>query len=131
MFYNCFFSFAHSIKYVVRKIPLPLPNTGLMHRKRNTYYIRVIIGVALIVFVLMQLHVFNYSKYLIYGHMFPFILQTRVLIPFLQYIQKVRCSSGKLFLLDYQHKSEFFISTKNIQIRLIFIFKHTNEKVFI
>ncbi|XP_036234323.1 alpha-1,6-mannosyl-glycoprotein 2-beta-N-acetylglucosaminyltransferase isoform X1 [Bactrocera oleae] len=45
----------------VRKIPLPLPNTGLMHRKRNTYYIRVIIGVALIVFVLMQLHVFNYT----------------------------------------------------------------------
>ncbi|XP_053946898.1 alpha-1,6-mannosyl-glycoprotein 2-beta-N-acetylglucosaminyltransferase isoform X2 [Anastrepha obliqua] len=45
----------------VRKIPLPLPNTGFMHRKRNTYYIRGIIGVALIVFALMQLHVFNYT----------------------------------------------------------------------
>ncbi|XP_017462036.1 PREDICTED: uncharacterized protein LOC108355373 isoform X3 [Rhagoletis zephyria] len=45
----------------VRKIPLPLPNTGFMHRKRNTYYIRGILVVSLVVFVLMQLHVFNYT----------------------------------------------------------------------
>ncbi|XP_004534142.1 alpha-1,6-mannosyl-glycoprotein 2-beta-N-acetylglucosaminyltransferase isoform X3 [Ceratitis capitata] len=45
----------------VRKIPLPLPNTGLMHRKRNTYYMRVVLCAALIVFILMQLNVFSFT----------------------------------------------------------------------
>ncbi|XP_067616709.1 alpha-1,6-mannosyl-glycoprotein 2-beta-N-acetylglucosaminyltransferase isoform X6 [Eurosta solidaginis] len=51
----------HYSPKIIRKIPIPLPNTGFMHRKRNTYYIRAIICVAFIVFVLMQLHVFNYT----------------------------------------------------------------------
>ncbi|XP_037955797.1 alpha-1,6-mannosyl-glycoprotein 2-beta-N-acetylglucosaminyltransferase isoform X3 [Teleopsis dalmanni] len=44
-----------------RRIPIPLPNTGTMHRKRNTYYMRGIILLALGIFLLLQLHVFNYA----------------------------------------------------------------------
>ncbi|XP_037955796.1 alpha-1,6-mannosyl-glycoprotein 2-beta-N-acetylglucosaminyltransferase isoform X2 [Teleopsis dalmanni] len=44
-----------------RRIPIPLPNTGTMHRKRNTYYMRGIILLALGIFLLLQLHVFNYD----------------------------------------------------------------------
>ncbi|XP_065372320.1 alpha-1,6-mannosyl-glycoprotein 2-beta-N-acetylglucosaminyltransferase isoform X1 [Calliphora vicina] len=43
-----------------RRIPLPLPNTGTMHRKRNTYYLRGIIVITLVIFLFLQLHAFNF-----------------------------------------------------------------------
>ncbi|XP_037809088.1 alpha-1,6-mannosyl-glycoprotein 2-beta-N-acetylglucosaminyltransferase isoform X1 [Lucilia sericata] len=45
-----------------RRIPLPLPNTGTMHRKRNTYYIRGIIVITLVIFLFLQLHAFNFPE---------------------------------------------------------------------
>ncbi|CAD7084104.1 unnamed protein product [Hermetia illucens] len=44
-----------------RRIPLPLPNTGAMSRRRNTFCIRSILIVFLVLFIVLQLHVFNYS----------------------------------------------------------------------
>lgn len=35
-----------------------------MHRKRNTYYLRGIIVITLVIFLFLQLHAFNFRKYL-------------------------------------------------------------------
>lgn len=45
-----------------RRIPLPLPNTGTMHRKRNTYYLRGIIVITLVIFLFLQLHAFSFPE---------------------------------------------------------------------
>ncbi|XP_073817913.1 alpha-1,6-mannosyl-glycoprotein 2-beta-N-acetylglucosaminyltransferase isoform X2 [Musca autumnalis] len=45
-----------------RRIPLALPNTGTLHRKRNTYYLRGIIVITLVIFLFLQLHAFNFPE---------------------------------------------------------------------
>uniref|UniRef100_A0A1I8QA74 Alpha-1,6-mannosyl-glycoprotein 2-beta-N-acetylglucosaminyltransferase n=1 Tax=Stomoxys calcitrans TaxID=35570 RepID=A0A1I8QA74_STOCA len=45
-----------------RRIPLALPNTGTLHRKRNTYYLRGIIVITIVIFLFLQLHAFNFPE---------------------------------------------------------------------
>ncbi|XP_055852497.1 alpha-1,6-mannosyl-glycoprotein 2-beta-N-acetylglucosaminyltransferase isoform X3 [Episyrphus balteatus] len=44
-----------------RRIPLPLPNTGSMYRRRNAYCIRATITIF-VLFILLQIHVSYYSE---------------------------------------------------------------------
>uniref|UniRef100_A0A0K8TSY9 Alpha-1,6-mannosyl-glycoprotein 2-beta-N-acetylglucosaminyltransferase n=1 Tax=Tabanus bromius TaxID=304241 RepID=A0A0K8TSY9_TABBR len=44
-----------------RRIPIPLPNTGAMSRRRNTYCIRTTLLLFLVAFIVIQFHFFNYS----------------------------------------------------------------------
>lgn len=48
---------------VGRRIPIALPNTGTLVRKRNSFYLRAIIVICLILFAVLQLHLINSRKY--------------------------------------------------------------------
>uniref|UniRef100_A0A340U084 Alpha-1,6-mannosyl-glycoprotein 2-beta-N-acetylglucosaminyltransferase n=1 Tax=Glossina morsitans morsitans TaxID=37546 RepID=A0A340U084_GLOMM len=43
-----------------RRILIPLPNTGSMYRKRNTYYMRGIIFMAVLIFLFLKLQIFTF-----------------------------------------------------------------------
>ncbi|XP_037894948.1 alpha-1,6-mannosyl-glycoprotein 2-beta-N-acetylglucosaminyltransferase-like isoform X1 [Glossina fuscipes] len=43
-----------------RRILIPLPNTGSMYRKRNTYYMRGIIFMAILIFLFLKLQIFTF-----------------------------------------------------------------------
>ncbi|XP_055373786.1 alpha-1,6-mannosyl-glycoprotein 2-beta-N-acetylglucosaminyltransferase isoform X1 [Condylostylus longicornis] len=45
-----------------RRIPLPLPNTGAMYRRKNSLCIRAILLIFIMLFVILQLHLFNYTE---------------------------------------------------------------------
>lgn len=46
-----------------RRIPIPLPNTGALARKRNSFYLRAVLVICLVLFVFLQLHIINYREY--------------------------------------------------------------------
>lgn len=47
-----------------RRIPIPLPNTGALARKRNSFYLRAVLIICVVLFVFLQLHIINYREYL-------------------------------------------------------------------
>lgn len=46
-----------------RRIPITLPNTGALARKRNSFYLRAIVVICLVLFAVLQLHLINSRKY--------------------------------------------------------------------
>lgn len=46
-----------------RRIPIALPNTGALARKRNSFYLRAILVICLVLFAVLQLHLINSRKY--------------------------------------------------------------------
>lgn len=46
-----------------RRIPIPLPNTGALARKRNTCYLRAVLVFGLAIFAFLELHIINYGEY--------------------------------------------------------------------
>ena len=46
-----------------RRIPIALPNTGALARKRNSFYLRAIVVICLVLFAVLQLHLINSRKY--------------------------------------------------------------------
>lgn len=45
-----------------RRIPISLPNTGALARKRNSFYLRAILVICLVLFAVLQLHLINSRK---------------------------------------------------------------------
>lgn len=63
-----------------RRIPITLPNTGALARKRNSFYLRAILVICLVLFAVLQLHLINSRKYdidFIYGNILPQIKSNR------------------------------------------------------
>ncbi|XP_055304055.1 alpha-1,6-mannosyl-glycoprotein 2-beta-N-acetylglucosaminyltransferase isoform X2 [Sitodiplosis mosellana] len=46
-----------------RRIPIALPNTGALARKRNSFYLRAIVVICLVLFAVLQLHLINSPDY--------------------------------------------------------------------
>lgn len=70
-FYNFFLSLSFSLLFWVfllhsiclgRRIPITLPNTGALARKRNSFYLRAILVICLVLFAVLQLHLINSRK---------------------------------------------------------------------
>lgn len=55
---SCFVFVIH----VGRRIPIALPNTGALARKRNSFYLRAILVICLVLFAVLQLHLINSRK---------------------------------------------------------------------
>lgn len=51
------------LSYAGRRIPITLPNTGALARKRNSFYLRAILVICLVLFAVLQLHLINSRKY--------------------------------------------------------------------
>lgn len=49
--------------FLGRRIPIALPNTGALARKRNSFYLRAILVICLVLFAVLQLHLINSRKY--------------------------------------------------------------------
>lgn len=71
-YFLCFFSssFFHFwmmflsfwVSFSGRRIPITLPNTGALARKRNSFYLRAILVICLVLFAILQLHLINSRK---------------------------------------------------------------------
>ncbi|XP_031625015.1 alpha-1,6-mannosyl-glycoprotein 2-beta-N-acetylglucosaminyltransferase-like isoform X2 [Contarinia nasturtii] len=46
-----------------RRIPIALPNTGALARKRNSFYLRAFLVICLVLFAVLQLHLINSPDY--------------------------------------------------------------------
>lgn len=59
-FWMVFLSFW--VSFSGRRIPITLPNTGALARKRNSFYLRAILVICLVLFAILQLHLINSRK---------------------------------------------------------------------
>lgn len=57
-------SFNAGARRTGRRIPIPLPNTGALARKRNSFYLRAVLVICLVLFAFLQLHIINYREYM-------------------------------------------------------------------
>lgn len=60
LFWMVFLSFW--VSFSGRRIPITLPNTGALARKRNSFYLRAILVICLVLFAILQLHLINSRK---------------------------------------------------------------------